>query len=68
MVHKITFRQLTVKTAFSETFDIIFNRAGVINQTLTWLVQNAAKYIIFIYSTYAPCLKGLLCKAEITKS
>ena len=34
----IKFRHLTVKTAFSKTFDVIFNEARGINRTIIWLV------------------------------
>ena len=38
IVHEITLRQQTVKSFFCKTFDAIFNRANITNQTLTWLV------------------------------
>ena len=38
MVHKMTFRELVVKTYQPKTFDVIFNRARGINGTIILLV------------------------------
>ena len=48
MIHKIAFRNLTVKAVFCKTFDVIFNRAHRINRSIIRLVQNGV---------YTPCAK-----------
>ena len=46
MVHE-TFKHLTVKTIFCESFDVIFSGTRRINRTIIRLVLNGAEYVFF---------------------
>ena len=48
MVYKITLRHLVVTTCFCKIFDVIFNRARLINPTLIRLLSVVPKGLLSI--------------------